>query len=239
MRSPRPEKPQRSLLLAQLTTAHRTSAPPLTASLTTPQATRAHQWGLCLLPPPAHPPLFTPDPPANLHSPQMARLSSALPRLLTLLSCAAALLPSVLAQSFVSFQGFMPISLTFDSAGRLWVLDQASYAVIQLSPTTGAEISRVDVSQLSPQIECPNVLRIDGQGRFIIADGCSNVVYVVSARRRSAALPHHLQPRAVLACRPGPGQRRLRLHRRRGQSARGEAQPGRPGGGRLLRPALG
>ena len=111
----------------------------------------------------------------------MTRLSCPLSRLLALLSCAAALLPSVLAQSFVAYQGFMPISLTFDSAGRLWVLDQASFALLQLSPTTGAEISRVDVSQLSPQMECPNVLRIDAQGRCFIADGCNNLIYVLSS----------------------------------------------------------
>ena len=109
----------------------------------------------------------------------MTRSLFPLRRLLTFVCCAAALLPLVLAQSFLSYQGFMPISLTFDSAGSLWVLDEASYAIIQMSPA-GVEVSRVDVSQLTPQMECPEVLRISAQGLFHIADGCNNIIYVVS-----------------------------------------------------------
>ena len=108
------------------------------------------------------------------------RLSHLLAALcLTLLSCGCCL-PSTSAQSYTSYAGFQPISLTFDSAGRLWVLDIASLSLLQLSPTGGAELGRIDVSQLTPSMECPETVRVDAQGRFFVVDACNGIVYVVS-----------------------------------------------------------
>ena len=110
---------------------------------------------------------------------RLSHLLATLCLYLVLLSCGCSL-SGVDAQSYVSYSGFLPMSLTFDSAGRLWVLDGASYSILQMS-ASGAEVSRVDVSQLTPEMECPEVLRVDAQGRFYILDECNSLVYVVSS----------------------------------------------------------
>ena len=133
----------------------------------------------------------------------MTRLSQLLAGLwLVLLSCSC--LPThLLAQTYVSYQGFQPYSLTFDSAGHLWVLDGASFNILQMSGT-GGELSRVDVSQLEPPMECPQSMRMDSGGNFFIVDSCNSLVYVGWSKQQPphlpCALPHAADVSAGCVC---------------------------------------